>query len=151
LPCYCASSGFCSSLFEKHPVFAGPYLQRKEKTMNSYLVKLVYQIVCGDGQHMPQFDEQLRFLAAQDEKEALHKGRYIGVQEEEIFYNNRQQMVQWKFINVSEIYSLDELSDGAEVFSQIREIDDPHSYCSFVHHKAAQLLRQPASFTIQTA
>ena len=119
--------------------------------MNNYLVKLIYQIVCGDGQHTPQFDEQLRFLAANDEDEALRKGRCIGVQEEEVFYNNRQQPVQWKFINVSEIYSLDELSDGAEVLSQIRETDDPHSYCSFVHHKAAQLLKQPASFTIQTA
>ncbi|QEC55500.1 DUF4288 domain-containing protein [Flavisolibacter ginsenosidimutans] len=119
--------------------------------MNSYLVKLVYQIVCGDGQHTPQFDEQLRFLAAHNEEEALHKGRSIGVQEEEIFYNKRQQLVQWKFINVPEIYSLNELSDGAEVFSQIKETDDPHSYCHFVHHKAAQLLKQPASFTIQTA
>ena len=119
--------------------------------MNSYLVKIVYQIICGEGQHTPQFDEQLRFLAAHDEEEALYKGRCIGVQEEEVFYNSRQQLVQWKFIDVSEIHSLAELSDGAEVFSQIRETDDPHSYRNFVHHKAAQLLKQSASFIVQTA
>jgi len=118
--------------------------------MNSYLVKLVYQIICGDGQHTPQFDEQLRFVAARDEGHAISKGRRIGAQEEDVFYNNRQQMVQWKFINISEVYSLQELSDGAEVFSQIRETDDPQSYCRFVHHKAEGLLKHPASFTTQT-
>lgn len=119
--------------------------------MNSYLVKLVYQIVCGDGRHTPQFDEQLRFVAAPGEEEALQKARCIGVQEEDVFFNNRQQLVQWKFINASEIYSLDELRDGAEVFSQIREADDAHLYCKLVDHKAAQLCKKPASFTVQTA
>jgi hypothetical protein len=119
--------------------------------MNSYLVKLVYQIICGDGEHTPQFDEQLRFVAAHDEEEALQKGRCIGAQEEDVFFNNRQQLVQWKFINATEIYPLDDLRDGAEVFSQIKETHDPHSYTSFVHHKAAWLLKQSASFTVQTA
>lgn len=119
--------------------------------MNSYLIKLVYQIICGDGEHTPQFDEQLRFVAARNEEEALQKAACIGVQEEEIFYNQKEQLVQWKFIAASEIYSLDELRDGAEVFSQIKETDDPHSFCSFVRHKAAQLNKKIESFTIQTA
>ena len=119
--------------------------------MNSYLVKLVYQIICGEGLHTPQFDEQLRFVAAINQEEALRKARRIGQQEAEVFYNSREQLVQWKFIDAPEIYSLDELRDGAEVFSQIRETDDPDSYCSFVHHKAGQLCKRPASFTVQTA
>jgi hypothetical protein len=28
--------------------------------MQWYLAKLVFQIICGDGNHRPQFDEQLR-------------------------------------------------------------------------------------------
>ena len=119
--------------------------------MNAYLVKLVYQIICGDGGHTPQFDEQLRFVAAHNEEEALHKAACIGVQEEEIFYNQRQQLVQWKFIAAPEIYSLNEMIDGAEVFSQIRETGDPHSFCSFVRNKAAQLKEKTESFTVQTA
>jgi len=27
--------------------------------MNWYLAKLVFRIICGDGDHTPQFDEQL--------------------------------------------------------------------------------------------
>lgn len=118
--------------------------------MNRYLVKLVYQIVCGDGLHTAQFDEQLRLITAPDEASALHKSRRIGLQEEETFYNERQQLVQWKFINVVELYLLDELSDGAEVFSQIRESDDPPTYCSFVHHKSSILRKKYSLFIPQT-
>ncbi|MEP7129294.1 MAG: DUF4288 domain-containing protein, partial [Chitinophagales bacterium] len=28
--------------------------------MNWYLAKIVFRIICGDGLHQPQFDEQLR-------------------------------------------------------------------------------------------
>ena len=118
--------------------------------MNRYLVKLVYQIICGEGLHTAQFDEQLRFVKAGDEEEALHKACVIGVQEEETFYNNKQQLVRWKFINVAELYCLTELNDGAEVFSQIRESSDAPAYCSFVHHKAAALGRQHSPSIPQT-
>lgn len=113
--------------------------------MNRYLVKLVYQIICGDGQHTAQFDEQLRLLTAADDEEALHKSRRIGLQEEEIFYNSRRQMVQWKFINAVELYPVQDLGDGAEVFSQIKESDDAEGYCRFLHHKAAGLRRRVTS------
>ena len=118
--------------------------------MNSYLVKLVYQIICGDGQHTAQFDEQLRLLTAAGEEEALYKSRRIGLQEEETFYNNRRQAVQWKFINVVELYAMQDLADGAEVFSQIKESDDAESYCRFLHHKASGLRRHFISSTPQT-
>lgn len=115
--------------------------------MNRYLVKLVYQIICGDGQHTAQFDEQLRLVKALGEHAALQKACAIGRQEEEVFINKKQQMVQWKFINAAELYALDELGDGAEVFSQIKEPGDAQDYCRFVHHKGAKL---HASFNPQT-
>ncbi|HVF98014.1 MAG TPA: DUF4288 domain-containing protein [Flavisolibacter sp.] len=117
--------------------------------MNSYLVKIVYQIICGDGFHTAQFDEQMRYVTAATEEIALQKAQRIGLQEAETFFNNQQQLVQWKYVDVSEIYSLNQLNDGAEVFSQIRETDDAGSYCRFVHHKAAHLGRQQA-LTAQT-
>ena len=39
--------------------------------MNWYLSKLVFRIVCGDGQHRAQFDEQLRLIAAADKENML--------------------------------------------------------------------------------
>lgn len=118
--------------------------------MHSYLVKLVYQIICGEGCHTPQFDEQLRFVAAGSEEEALQKGAIIGAQEEEAFTNNRQQLVQWKFVAVTELYTLDELADGAEVFSQVKETDDAGTYRAFLLHKAARLEKRISSLIPQT-
>lgn len=119
------------------------------QAMNAFLVKIVYQIVCGDGLHTPQFDEQLRYLTAQSEAEAIEKATAIGAQEEDVFYNQQQQLVQWKFIAVSELYSLQQLADGAEVFSQIKETEDAVSYCRFVQHKAGRLSQSQSSFTLQ--
>jgi hypothetical protein len=118
--------------------------------MTWFLAKIVYRVVCGDGSHIPQFDEQVRLVYAYNAEEALTKSRNIGLQEEEVFYNQKQQLVQWKFVDVAELHSLDELSDGAEVYSQIKETDDAESYCRFIHHKALQLQKNFTSLNIQT-
>ena len=110
--------------------------------MNWFLVKIVYRIVCGDGRHTPQFDEQVRLIAATGNEEALEKSRAIGLQEEETFYNHRQQLVRWMFVDVTELHALESMTDGAEVYSQIRETDNADDYCRFVHHKAALLKNQ---------
>src|SRR3954467_12737384 len=91
----------------------------KSKNMHWYLAKLVYQIICGDGDHVAQFDGQLRLVSADSKEEAFLKARDLGKQEEERFYNRKQQLVQWLFINVSELYKLTELIDGAELYSRI--------------------------------
>jgi hypothetical protein len=104
--------------------------------MNWYLTKIVYQIICGDGNHTAQFDEQLRLISAADEVEAFSKAQHIGKMEEESFYNQRQQMVSWKFINVCELYKLSELIDGAEIYSRIQEADNADRFVEMVHGKA---------------
>ncbi len=40
-----------------------------------FLAKIVYQIVCGEGNHTAQFDEQLRLVQAADENEAFDKAQ----------------------------------------------------------------------------
>ena len=45
--------------------------------MNWFLAKIVYRIVCGDGDHTPQFDEQLRLVQATDESSAFEKAKAI--------------------------------------------------------------------------
>jgi len=109
--------------------------------MNWYLAKIVYQIICGEGTHTAQFDEQLRLIAADEEVEAFDKAAEIGRQESEIFCNDKQQLVQWKFINVSELYRISQFINGAELYSQIKETGDGEAYSNFIHHKA-NLIRQ---------
>ncbi len=105
--------------------------------MNWYLAKIVFQIICGNGEHHPQFDEQLRLVQAPSKKIAFNKASEIGYSEEDLFYNIHQQPVHWKFINVSELYRMEELLDGAELYSKIKEPDNAEEYASHIHTKAA--------------
>jgi hypothetical protein len=107
--------------------------------MKWFLAKLVYRIVCGDGQHTPQFDEQLRLVLAPDAGIALEKAAAIGRAEEDSFCNQKAQWVHWQFIDVPELCELRELIDGAEVYSRVREEADGQAYITFVHNKAAAI------------
>ena len=107
--------------------------------MNWYLTKIVFRIICGNGEHTPQFDEQLRLIAALNKEEALDKARIVGQNEQESFFNHQQELVQWQFVNVSELYYLSELIDGAELYSRINEVDDADAYINFVNRKAESI------------
>lgn len=107
--------------------------------MNWYLAKMVFRIVCGEGEHTPQFDEQLRLVAADNKEEAFTKAQELGSVEQETFFNSKEQLVQWQFINVSELYLLSELIDGAELYSRIEETDNAESYIYTVNQKAENI------------
>ncbi|MBL7739887.1 MAG: DUF4288 domain-containing protein [Chitinophagaceae bacterium] len=107
--------------------------------MNWYLAKMVFRIVCGDGDHTAQFDEQLRLVAASSKEEAFSKAQEIGQKEQETFYNRKDQLVQWQFINISELYRLSDLIDGAELYSRIEERDNAEAYIYTVNQKAENI------------
>jgi len=112
--------------------------------MKWYLAKIVYRIVCGDGAHAAQFDEQLRLIAATHQEQAFEKAMAIGHAGEESFENDRHQPVCWQFVNVAELNPIQELIDGAELYGRINEVDDADAYVNFVHHKAAIIHGQPS-------
>jgi hypothetical protein len=107
--------------------------------MNWYLAKMVFRIVCGEGVHTPQFDEQLRLVGATTKEEAFQKAQQMGQQEEETFYNRKEQLVHWQFINISELYKLSDLIDGAELYSRIEEKENADAYIYTVHQKAENI------------
>jgi hypothetical protein len=107
--------------------------------MNWYLSKIIFRIVCGEGNHTPQFDEQLRLIAAHNEEEAFTKAFQLGEKEQDRFYNHEQQLVQWKFITVAELYRLSGLLDGAEMYSRIQETDDPEGYIDLATRRAGHI------------
>ena len=108
--------------------------------MNWYLAKMVFRIICGEGEHTAQFDEQLRLVAATNKEEAFRKAQEMGQQDEETFYNRKEQLVQWQFINISELYRLSELIDGAEVYSRIEEKDNADAYIYTINQKAENIV-----------
>jgi len=108
--------------------------------MKWYLAKVVFRIICGEGEHTPQFDEQLRLVAGNSKEEAFRKAKQMGYKEEETFYNRKQQLVQWQFINISELYHLSELIDGAELYSRIEEKDNAEAYIYTINQKAENIV-----------
>jgi Domain of unknown function (DUF4288) len=109
--------------------------------MNWYMAKLVYQFICGNGQHTAQFNEQLRLIVAEDALHAFYKARLIGERETLDIVNNGM-LIQWKFIDVTEILSVDNLSDGAELWSFMNEDTDAALYIRNTQQKAGRLLEQ---------
>jgi uncharacterized Rmd1/YagE family protein len=119
--------------------------------MNWYLTKIIYRIVCGNGNHTPQFDEQLRLVNAENKELAFFKAQEIGKKEEEHFYNNKKEMVSWQFINVAEVYRLGEMIDGAELYSRIEEREDGDDYINMINKKAGGILQSDSHQILQLA
>jgi Domain of unknown function (DUF4288) len=117
--------------------------------MNWYLTKLVYRIISGTNSDDAQFDEQLRLIQAGSKEEAFHKAQITGVREEEIFMNTNQQLVEWKFINVAELYKLGEMIDGAELYSRIEERGNADAYIETINRKAAGILQSDTHQILQ--
>lgn len=105
--------------------------------MNWYIAKVVFNIISGQGDHKPQFDEQYRLVRAETLSEAFQKAKQIGVNEEELLWNDKKELVRWDFVGISELYPVNELRDGMELFSCIHEEADGQSYLEIVKLKSA--------------
>ncbi len=105
--------------------------------MNWYIAKMVFSIAIGDGNHTPQFDEQYRLIREQTMQAAFEKAERLGCGEEEIMLNVKKEMVKWEFVGVSELYPIDDLSDGMELCSTIHEEEDRALYMETVQMKTA--------------
>jgi hypothetical protein len=110
--------------------------------MKWFIAKITYQIICGEGNHTPQFDEQIRLISAPNSRHALEKAHEIGMAGAETFKNTSQKLVQWKFINVEELYQLDEMIDGAELFSRIHEPANADWFIKMISKKAKSIRRE---------
>ncbi len=110
--------------------------------MKWFLCKLVFQVICGNGNHVAQFEEQLRLICAEDELHAFHKARLLGegdcLKDTTVNY----PAIQWKFIDVTELHVLQTETDGAEIFAVIKEEANASVYIRRVQKNAGQLLEQ---------
>ena len=116
--------------------------------MKWFLAKLVFRIICGSGNHTPQFDQQLRLIYAEDELHAFYKARLMGDEESIDAVENVKEKIEsitnvnWKFIDVTELHLLTCDADGAEIYSVIREEPDANLYIRHIQKAARQLLQQ---------
>jgi len=107
--------------------------------MNWYITKIIFRIVCGEGNHTAQFDEQLRLFKASSAEEAFLKAQILGSREEDTFYNQQQELVKWQFINVSEVVLLPTINDGAMLYSFTTEKENGIMYEQLIRDKALQI------------
>jgi len=110
-----------------------------------YITKIVYRIICGKGNHPPQFDEQLRLIQAEDDFHAFIKARQLGHREEDSFLNNQLKPVVWKFIDVKEVQFLGTMEDGVELNSCINEKEDAEAFIKDTYLRATQLMEKLSS------
>jgi hypothetical protein len=108
--------------------------------MKWYLARLVYQVVSGDGNHVPQFDEQLRLIQADELNWAREKAVVLGKIGGFTFQNTRNQNVTWKFIDVTDIFEIDSIEDGAQLYSMTEEPADVKAYMELTKAKATRTL-----------
>lgn len=114
--------------------------------MRSYLVKLTFQIHIGDKTKLSQFDEQIILINAFNIESAFNKARIKGKNLEEKFVNENHKEVHWKFIDVTDIFEINELKDGDHLYSNTHEAVDPYSYIQFVQHRSQILQTKLLSF-----
>lgn len=107
--------------------------------MNWYLIKMVYQIVTGDGQHTPQVDVQFRLITADDPDWALEKAQIIGRIGESSYVNENSEPVRWKFVAVEDVRRILRIDDGEEIYGEIIEPGDLREYVSMVNARANRL------------
>lgn len=104
--------------------------------MNWYLVKLIFLVRSGDGTHTPQFDEQWRWIRADEVAWAYEKASVLGRLEETRFLNDRAETVEWKFIEVVDIHKIGSIEDGDQLFSATQEPVDADAFIEEVKLKS---------------
>lgn len=104
--------------------------------MNWYLAKIVYRIVIGN-ESTSQFEEQLRLIEALSPMNAFEKAYQIGSGESNDSGTALQALVYWKFVDVTELYRINQLTDGAEIFSSMKEMENGSVAEELIHKRAA--------------
>lgn len=114
--------------------------------MEKYLAKLMFNINIDNGGDASQFDEQIRIIESRSLEDAFYKARVIGKKEEETFIDTQNKVVSWQFIDVSEVYPLNDVKDGEQVYSNTHKIKDTGSFIKFIRQKSMEIQAKNLTF-----
>lgn len=119
--------------------------------MNWYIAKIVFNICIDDARNHTQFDEQCRIISAISKQEAMQKALAIGRNEEEEFVNMEKQKVEWKFIDVLDVFEVKEWKDGSKIYASTHEEEEPLHYILYVMQRAKSLRMEFSDTGVQQA
>lgn len=114
--------------------------------MNWYIAKLVFNINIDNGTHTSQFDEQVRLIKGVSMEDAFFKARHLGKKEEDSFINKENKSVNWKFIDIADIYELQNAIDGEQLYSTTHEKEDSDSFIKLIRHKSMVIQTKSLTF-----
>ncbi len=114
--------------------------------MNTYIVKLVFNINIGEGLHQSQFDEQTILINATNLEDAFFKAKAQGKVLEERFSNDMDESVEWTFIDVIDIFELRTYKNGDPLYSTTHEAHDSSTFIDYVHHRSQIIQTKLLSF-----
>jgi hypothetical protein len=117
--------------------------------MNWYLAKLVFQILRKDN-GVPQFDEQLRLIHADEVGWAIEKARVLGWLEQ-VEVEQKGFLLEWRFVGVADICKVETFEDGAQISSCTIEPEDVHEYMEMIKcnsTKSLNLVRQAENLLV---
>ena len=114
--------------------------------MEKYLAKLIFNINIDNGNDASQFDEQIRIIESDSLEDAFHKARLIGKKEEEIFTDVQNKQISWQFIDVSDVYSINNIKDGDQIYSNTHKTNDTGSFIKFIRQKSMEIQAKNLTF-----
>lgn len=115
--------------------------------MKSYIVKLIYNIQIGNGSHNSQFDEQTVFLNANNFEDAFYQARAQGKRMEDKFSNHADEQVEWKFVDVLDVFELSRFKNGEPLYTTTHETTDSSTFIKFIQHKSQIVQTKLLSFS----
>lgn len=114
--------------------------------MEKYLAKLIFYINVDNNSEASQFDEQTRIIESRSLEDAFYKARVIGKKEEEVFTDAQNKRVSWEFIDVAEMYCLNEVQDGGQVYSSTHKTRDTNSFIKYIRQKSMEIQAKNLTF-----
>lgn len=114
--------------------------------MKRYLAKLVFNVTVENSNNTSEFDEQIRIVEAHNSEGAFYKARNVGRKEEESFFDNNNNLVNWSFIDVADIYPLDDIKDGEQIYSTTHKTKDNVSFINYVRQKSMEIQAKNLTF-----
>jgi hypothetical protein len=104
--------------------------------MKTFIVKLIFQIEMNEKVKQAQFDEQTILIAAKDMATAFQKAKAKGVTLQQNFKNANSVDVNWKFIDVTDLFEINSYKDGEQLYTKTHEAIDSNGFIKFVKHRS---------------
>ncbi len=114
--------------------------------MKKYLAKLMFNIDIENGKSTSEFDEQVRLIESMSFENAFQKARSIGKKEETSFLNKDKKIVNWKFIDVVELFPLQNYKDEELLFSATHEEQNTTSYIDYIRERSMMIQLKSLTF-----